>query len=551
MLTRREFLELSGVTLSLLHVNRLYFAKDTEEVFPQGIASGDPTKRGILLWTRINPQVHRRFKKDLIVQISGDPEFKKTLNKNIPAGSIGEKEDFTVKIDLEGIFKPGSTYYYRFVYAGVPSMIGRFRTLPDKTHDISIGFVVCQNYADGLYTAYWHLAEEDLQLVVHLGDFVYERIYGPPRVPGRDLSLPSGDRVCVNLEDYRYLYRTYLSDPDLRLARAMHPFVNTWDDHEFINDYFYDHERKVWDYFLEGHPAGRNREKILRLRQEAVKAWLEYIPSRVKVDMDNKNPLKWATIYRDFDLGGLGHLIILDGRSYRERPPCGGRFGIKGCPEQEKTSMLGTEQFRWFRERLLQGGVRWKVVASSVQFSKSQTDGKFGSLDAWDGYAGERKRILELLKERNMKNLIVISGDRHASLVAEIPDSYEKPYNILGAEFLTPALSSINAMEGGWWKKNWPHYENLGEFQRAEMAQNPWIKHINSINCWGFSVLNLKPNSAECTIYSVNKYRKVRGRLWMRALFTRMVFLKKSKRFLNRRGISHPFLSLPNGVCQP
>ncbi|MCS7149784.1 MAG: alkaline phosphatase D family protein [Caldimicrobium sp.] len=507
MITRREFLELSGATLLLLYLNQLSFAMDTEEIFPQGVASGDPTQRGIVLWTRLNPKVHRCHQKDLVVQIAENPEFKEVLSKKIPAISINEKEDFTVRIDLDGSLRPGRTYYYRFLYAGVPSMTGRFKTLPERAKEISMAFVVCQNYPDGLYTAYAHLAKEDLQMVVHLGDFIYEKIYGPARVPGRDLSLPSGEKVSVNLEDYRYLYRTYLSDPNLRLARAMHPFVNTWDDHEFLNDYYYDYERKVWGYFVEGHPVGEERAKILRLRQAAVKAWIEYIPSRVKVNMSDEDPLKWVTIYRDFDLGGLGKLIVLDERSYREKPPCSRRFAAKGCPEQEKTSMLGKEQLKWCTEKLLKGS-EWKVIANSVQFSRSQTDGMFGSLDAWDGYAGERRKILELLGQKGIKKLIFISGDRHASMVAEIPNDYEKPSQVLGAEFVTPALSSINAMEGGWWRRSWSNYKSLEELQWAEMSQNPWIKHINSINCWGYSVLTLKPDRVECTIYSIDKYRE-------------------------------------------
>ncbi|MCS6958270.1 MAG: alkaline phosphatase D family protein [Aquificaceae bacterium] len=508
MYSRREFLRISGASIFLLYLNRLSFAQDTEEVFPQGIASGDPTLTGAILWTRVNPTVHKRMHKDLLVQISEEPEFKKSITKRIPAKAINEWTDFTVRVSLYRRLEPGKTYYYRFLYADVPSMVGRFKTLPENPQEISIGFVVCQNYSDGYYTAYRYLAQEDLQLVVHLGDFIYEKIYGPPRVPGRDLSLPSGERVCVNLEDYRHLYRTYLSDPDLRLARAMHPFVNTWDDHEFINDYYYDYQRKVWDYFLEGHPVGKDRKRILSLRQEAIRAWLEYIPAWVKVDIKNKDPLKWITIYRDFKLGNLAHLVVLDERSYRDRPPCEGRFGVEGCPQQKNTSMLGGEQLDWFMEKLEEGNYRWKLIANSVQFSKSQTDGRFGSLDAWDGYSGEREKILDFLRSKGRKNLIMLTGDRHASMVAEIPNSYERPTEVLGAEFITPALSSINAIEGGWWKKNWPQYKSLENFQRAEMSQNPWIKHINSVDCWGYSVLNLSKERAECTIYSVNKYRK-------------------------------------------
>lgn len=506
MLTRREFLEGVIAGLVLLELNSLSFASDTEEVFPQGIASGDPTQTGAMLWARVNPTVHKRFNKDLFLQISEDIEFKKPFTGRLPAEAINEKDDFTVRIDLDGRLQPGKTYYYRFIYADVPSMVGRFKTLPESAEEFSFAFVVCQNYPDGYYTAYKYLAQEDLHFVVHLGDFIYEKIYGRARVPGRDLSLPSGQDIVMNLEDYRYLYRTYLSDPDLRLARAMHPFINTWDDHEFLNDYYYNHFRETWGYFSK-HPYENQREKILRLRQEAIKAWLEYIPARVKTDMRNRDPLMWITLYRDFNLGGLGHLIVTDLRSYRDRQPCRGRYGVEGCPEQNKTSMLGADQKRWFFSKLREGNYRWKVWASSVQFSRSQTDGKFGSLDAWDGYAGERSQILSFLKERGMNNLIAITGDRHASLVAEIPESYERPEKLLGVEFMTPAVSSINAREGGWWRRNW-NYASLEEFQQAEMKQNPWIRHINSIDCWGYSVLRLTKDSAVCTIYSVDKYRK-------------------------------------------
>ncbi len=507
MLTRREFIEGSLAGLLLVHLNTLSFAQDTEEVFPQGIASGDPTGTGAMLWTRVNPKVHKRLNKDLLLQVSEDPEFKRAFTGRIPSNAINERDDFTVRIDLDGRLQPGKTYYYRFVYADVPSMVGRFKTLPESIDELSFAFVTCQNYADGYYTAYKYISEEEVYFVVHLGDFIYEQIYGSPRVPDRSLSLPSGSNVCMNLEDYRYLYRTYLSDKNLRLARAIHPFINTWDDHEYLNDYYYDYGRDVWGCFC-AYPMRTDREAMLRLRQDSAKAWLEYIPARVVFDFNKRNPLQWITIYRDFSVGRLVHIILTDERSYRNRQPCEGRYGAKGCADQYKTSMLGEPQRRWFFSKLEEGGHIWKVWANEVQFSSSKIDGKFGSLDAWDGYAGERQRILDFLVSKNMDNLIAITGDRHASLVAEIPNSYDKPERVLGAEFMTPAISSINAMEGGWWKRNWPGYASLEDVQKAEMSQNPWIKHINSIDCWGYSVLRLNREKAECTIYSVNKYRK-------------------------------------------
>ncbi|MFN7064866.1 MAG: alkaline phosphatase D family protein [Aquificaceae bacterium] len=504
MLSRRDLLEGGLAGLFLLILNRASLATDTDDVFPQGVASGDPTQKGIILWTRINPALHTRLSRDLTLEVAEDMEFKRVLIKGrIEASRIRDEKDFTVRVNLEGRLAPGRVYYYRFMYAHVPSMVGRFKTLPEKAEDISLAFVTCQSYPDGYYTAYRHIAEEDILLVVHLGDFIYERIYGRPRVPGRDLSLPSGQEVVQSLEDYQYLYRTYLSDPDIKLARAMHSFVNAWDDHEFINDYYYDYSLEMWrgSYPFEG------REQMLNLRLAAIRAWLEYVPSRARTDLSNTDTLKWIRVYRDFDLGGLAHLLITDERSYRDRQPCDKRYGAFGCSEQYRTSMLGNEQLRWFLSKLEEGNYPWKVWANEVQFSQGKTDGKFGSLDAWDGYAGERQRILNFLRDRGQRNLLILTGDRHASLVAELPDSYEKLKEVLGAEFMTPAISSVNSSETGRWIRDWPQYSSIEERERAEVSQNPWIKHLNMKN-WGYSVLRITKERAQCTIYTVNKYRK-------------------------------------------
>lgn len=507
MFSRRDFLRTSVLVAVLLEKNLLCFGSASEEVFPQGVASGDPTTDGIILWTRINPEVLKILKRDLVLQISESPEFKNAFTGKISYDKISAKDDFTVRIDLKGRLKPNTLYFYRFLYADIPSLTGKFKTLPLSTDKLSFATVVCQNYPDGYYTAFRYLFNEDIAFIIHLGDFIYEKIYGKPRVPERAIKLPSGSDICLDINDYRYLYRTYISDPDLKLARAMHPFIYTWDDHEFLNDYYYDYERKVWGYFT-SHPYGKDREKILNLRKDAIKAWLEYIPSRVVFNLRDRDPLSWIRLYRAFSVGNLCDFLITDLRTYRDKQPCEGRFGVFGCPDQNRTSILGKDQRTWLLRKLANSKASWIILVSSVQFSQSLTDGKFGSLDAWDGYRKERDLLLRTIKDKGSKNLIVVSGDRHASLVAEIVDNYEMPKEVLGAEFMTPAISSINAREGGWWKRNWPQYSTLEDFQKAEMTQNPWIKHINSINCWGYTVVNISDKKVVTTIYSVDKYSK-------------------------------------------
>jgi alkaline phosphatase D len=502
MLTRREFV--SVPLLYLLARNLEAFASDTPEVFPQGVASGDPTQDSVVLWTRIEPKVHESMKRDLVLEISTKPDFSEVVQVRIPADRINPSRDYTVRLTIDGL-KPGGTYYYRFVYADVPSLTGRFKTLPvGSPEEFRFAFVVCQNYADGYYSAFRHISQEDVGFVVHLGDQIYEKIYGPPKVPGRDLNLPSGGRIALTLEDYLYLYRTYLSDKDYQLARAMHPFIYIWDDHEYANDYSYDYEGGY--YLLPRHPFYRKKAQSLALRRIAIQAWLTYTPTKVKVDLDSRDPLKWITIYRDFKVGDLLHLICTDERSYRTPQPCEKRFAHPGCPEQRRTSMLGKEQKAWFFRKLEEKGYHWKVWANEVQFVQGRVNGLFGSLDAWDGYAGEREEILRFLESKAINNLVIITGDRHAGLVAEVPDKFERDYQkVLAMEFITPALSSISAAETTWWRDY--GVSNHVEFAQAEKNQNPWTKYLEH-KIWGYSVLTLTRDRAVGEMFFVDKYRK-------------------------------------------
>jgi alkaline phosphatase D len=503
LLSRREFISLSLSTLYLLTHNLEVLASDAVEIFDLGIASGDPTQDGIVLWTRINPNIHSKLNKDLILEISQSPEMKESSVIKIPGDKIIKERDYTIRLTIDNL-KPGQTYYYRFTYADVPSMIGRFKTLPvGDVENYKVGFVTCQNYADGYYTAYRHLANEDIGFILHLGDQIYERIYGKPRVPGRDLAFPSGHSIALDLEDYKYLYTTYLSDKDYQLARAMHPFIYIWDDHEYANDYSFDYEKGF--YKLPKHPFENDREKVLNLRKAAILAWYFYTPSRAKLNLNAQNPLKWIAIYRDFKIGELAHLICLDERSYRTPQPCDKRYVSAGCEDQYKTSILGENQKFWFYEKLKQGN-SWKIVANEVQFVQGKINGLYGSLDAWDGYIKERQEIIEFLNKNNINKFVALTGDRHAGLVAEIPTEFKENYEkIVGVEFMTPAISSISAAEANWWQDY--GVKDADEYAQLEIKQNPWTKYL-SHRVWGYSILDIDKSSAKCQIVSVDKYKK-------------------------------------------
>ena len=511
MITRRELLKILGLSSVYIITYPLFANEDTMEVFPSGVASGDPTQNSIIIWTRINPQIHQKMKKTLklylLSDLQGDPDkaLKQALIKefNIDPDKITPDNDYTVRLRLSSLM-PGRQYFYMFEYAGV-KRIGRFKTLPTKSSEVSFAFVTCQNYEDGYYPAFKHIANEDIQFVLHLGDAIYERVYGV-KVPGRELYLPSGNKFAISLDDYRYLYKTYLSDQNYQLARSMHPFIYIWDDHEFVNDYYYDYSKESYNSPSLPKNLRENKEAISKLRKASIKAWYEYIPANVEFNFDNPIPKNWIKIYRDFKIDGLIHLICTDERSYRESQ-CPIRFQSPGCETQQTHTMLGKEQLSWFLDKLKEGNYTWKVWANEVQFVSSKIDGLYGSTDAWDGYVGERQKIIDFLSENEI-NVVVLTGDRHSFLSAEIPNKFDNNYTkVLGVEFMTGAISSINASEAGWWKRDLPKYETIDEYTQAELSQNPWEKFLNS-KTWGYSILTLNSNIAQCTFYSVNKYKQ-------------------------------------------
>lgn len=399
---RREFLKLfaAGSGCYALMASPLPFASSLSQAraepglyhFPQGLASGDPKPDAILLWTRVEKiegatglaaQPHGGAI-DVYVQLAEDPDFNKlVIERGVRALP---QSDHTVKVFIRGL-KPDTVYYYRF-FAGsdTSSYAGRTRTAPraNTLRKTRFAVVSCQNYENGYYGAYRRLViddinakpEDQIDFVLHLGDFIYERVGDVPldKTPTRivpplpDGSTPwvpdgthpwwqKGSQAAVSVADYRHLYKTYLMDPDLQSARARFPFIHTWDDHEFTNDCWQANET----YFGNGQPA-QSRKRA------ANKSWFEFIPALLSSapdfhEVDNEahdfkdlkvetaplgspdenylyqdeNTLKAIdsiTIYRAFAWGQMLDLVITDLRSYRSPPVITDevRALIKGAP---------------------------------------------------------------------------------------------------------------------------------------------------------------------------------------------------------------------------
>lgn len=468
-------------------------------MFPQGIASGDPSDSGVVLWTRIAPERYRAGE-PLWLQIAESPDFTTPLLNAPVNAAFGPNTDFTVQVDFSGLLQPARHYHYRFRYREVYSPSGRTKTLPaaGQRNPIRLGLVSCQEFSSGYYGAYAHLARESLDAVLHLGDFIYEYSADPryrrERFPGRTFGLPSGSYLAVNLADFRQLYRAY-RDPFMQAAMAAHPFVVMWDDHEFANDTYWDAAQDAPG--APDHPFKNSPERLKKLRLEANQAWHEYVPSRCAFDPSAPDPRQQLSTYRSLRFGDMLELFLTDTRSFRSPHPCGPeQRTLNNCAASGDAgrTMLGAEQLEWLLQGLQASTARWRGIGSAVMFSPLIALGTTLNLDGWDGYAHERNQMLEALKD--LRNLLVLSGDLHSALAGRIsPGFVGEP--VIGYEFMAPSLTSPNPRDSFGTRFPWPG-------NRAVALLNPWLEFFDG-EMNGYAILELSEEQVRYELYAVDK----------------------------------------------
>jgi alkaline phosphatase D len=432
--------------------------------FPQGLASGDPTPDCVVLWTRVVARGSSQSAIRVTVEVSTTQLFDKVAARRTV--SVTEASDFTARVLVHHL-KPDTVYFYRFrAGRGVASMIGRTRTapLPGSERPVRFAFISCNHWETGNFGVFRRMIHDDgakapesqIDAVLHLGDFIYEETH--PRAAGRLFrvipSLPSGGRtlkdgsvVAVTLEDYRYLYRLYLSDPDLQAARAQWPFIHTWDDHEFSNDCW--QSRSTYT-----EPDAPDQER----RLAATQAWFEYIPSflssvpgkdqeardfkpaNVKtaafgdvdgenrvIEKNNRAAIESLALYRSFRWGRNAELLVTDLRSYRSDHAIPEEIGLKLCfsprallpvdvirvfdagrtldgghppdyvdaggvrlenarKKSPPGTMLGARQKRWLEHALKGSDAKWRVWINSVPLMPLRFDSNVVNGDTKEGH---------------------------------------------------------------------------------------------------------------------------------------------------------------------
>ena len=324
-------------------------------MFRHGVASGDPTKRGIILWTRVSDVTSHSVKVQW--QLAEDPEMTRIVASGHAATDASK--DFTVKIDVGGL-SAGATLYYQFRAMGSLSRIGRTRTLPSgQVESAKFGVVSCANYPNGFFHVYREIAERsDLDAVLHLGDYIYE--YGATGYASQHAEalgrIPQPENELHSLRDYRQRHGQYKSDPDSQAMLASLPLIAVWDDHELAND--------GWRDGAEGH--SEDEGEWAARRDAAIQAYFEWMPIR------GKPKGKKTRIFREFRYGDLASLIMLDTRFHgRDPQPYVGKDvtkdSIVAAMGDPKRRMLGSKQERWLRKRLKRAsGTTWQGSGQQV-----------------------------------------------------------------------------------------------------------------------------------------------------------------------------------------
>ena len=455
--------------------------------FEHGVASGDPLADAVILWTRVSGGEG----KDLQVnwQVASDRSMATVLQE----GSVrtNDSRDYTVKVDVRNL-PPGTSFYYQFELDGVLSPIGRTQTLPGGVvNQARLAVVSCSNYAAGYFHAYHEIAHrDDIDVVIHLGDFIYEHgIDGYATEYAEALDrIPDPATEIVTLGDYRQRYAQYKSDPDARAMHASHPLVAVWDDHEFAND--------AWRGGAENH--NDNEGAWSRRRDAAIQAYFEWMPVRGEVKGES------TQIFRDFRFGDLATLIMLDTRLYgRDRQPDAGdnvtMESIGAALDDPKRRLLGDEQEEWLRKRLRQSATTtWQVIGQQVLVSTLKSpdleplidpDGPTGIgretlvrniamsksnptllLDTWDGYPHAREDLLKDLQALAV-NPVILSGDLHTSIAGNLaPVGQQDP---VAVEFMTTSVTSPGFAE------YLPEYQP-GSLSAAALKLNPGLQYMET-----------------------------------------------------------------------
>jgi alkaline phosphatase D len=415
-----------------------------EDVFLHGVASGDPLPDGVLLWTRVVTS------SPVAWEVARDASFDRIIRRG--RVRTGPERDHTVKVEVSGL-RPGTHYWYRFLVDGVVSPVGRTKTAGDRS-SVRFGVVSCANWMAGHFVPYGHLAAmDDLDAVIHLGDYIY-----PHYQPVVRDAVPAHE--TVTLQDYRTRHALYKTDPHLQRLHATHPMIATWDDNESA-----DNSSAVGAL---GHDPATEGPWAVRLAA-ATQAYFEWMPIRE------------GLMFRRLRYGSLVDVTMLDLRSFR-------------TPE----TILGAQQRDWLVRGICDRSARWRLIGTSVMFSPLAIPPAPGfpsvNTDQWDGFPTDRELVVRALDRAGMKNAVFLTGDIHSSWAVDVPDG--SALKSVATEYITTSVTSDNFDE---FLKVPPRTGSLA-LEAAIRAMNPHVKFVE-LDSHGVSTLDITPDEVRMDWY--------------------------------------------------
>lgn len=464
--SRRQALGLLGLGLSAPWFAGCSAREPQPDPFTLGVASGDPTAEGFVIWTRLAPDplaldglggLHSPVEAQWEVAL--DPGLRQVVQRGTAMAL--PQTAFSLPVTLAGL-APGRPYWYRFTALGHQSRIGRATTLPplaSAPERLKLVVASCSHYENGFFSAYRHMTEENADLALFLGDYIYDSNFPATTQAVRRHGMPP----ATDLVGYRRRYALYRTDPDLQRLHAELTCLMTWDDHEVQNDY-----AGPW-------PANPHISlaDFARQRQAAYQAFREHAPLRA-----------WRTqgsglrLYDRFNFGQLAQIHLLDGRQYRSEPACatdqtrGGHLVAADCPGRNDAgrSMLGEAQERWLMEGFRSNSTRWNLIAQDVlmaplrQRLPNGDEGRW--TDGWDGYPATRARLLQGVASSRVANPVTLGGDSHSFWVNDLHlDAEDERSPVVATEFIGTSITS-----------NGPNYAEFAKLR----PENPQIRFFES-----------------------------------------------------------------------
>ena len=459
---------------------------NTQVQFLHGVASGDPLQTQVIIWTRVTP-TDSSARLEVLWEVAKDAGFKHITATGKVLTTAAQ--DFTVKVDVTGL-AAGQVYFYRFKSASKYSITGQTKTLATQVQSVQFAVCSCSNFPAGYFHVYKEMAKQDVDVVIHLGDYIYEYGMGGYATEeavemGRALADDNNAEI-IRLDGYRKRYALYRLDPDLQAAHQRHPFIVIWDDHELAND--------TWEKGAENHQSDTEGD-FLERKLAALAAYFEWMPIRPIDDQHIK-------IYRQFDFGTLVQLTMLDTRiiarnvqlDYANYMTATGLDIAKFQADliNPARSLMGVEQRNWLLQKLQQSTATWNVLGQQILMSKMfvpaellmslaeitagnpspETLSKITTqitelleikarmdagdptvtpeekarlavtapynLDAWDGYFAEREILYGTLAQLK-KKVVVLAGDTHNAWASDLSS---KDGVLVGVELATSSVSS-------------------------------------------------------------------------------------------------------------